>query len=112
MPCRPCPRAQVSELGQGSFGVTKLMRHMATGELVAVKFIERGPKVLSLQPSERHAAAQAILSQPRCARNHQSVGHAGRRCTPDDESPCEQSRTTVCIISSRTQQVHTRAPEQ
>ena len=36
---------QVSELGKGSFGVTKLMRAKATGELVAVKFIERGPKV-------------------------------------------------------------------
>lgn len=40
-------RAQVSDLGKGSFGVTKLMRHLPTGELVAVKLIERGSKVIS-----------------------------------------------------------------
>lgn len=35
----------VKELGQGNFGVAKLMRKTATNELVAVKFLERGPKI-------------------------------------------------------------------
>ena len=65
---RSYPGAQVSELGQGSFGVTKLMRHTATGELVAVKFIERGPKVPLLRPSQAPSSAcgAAILGQPCC----------------------------------------------
>ncbi|CAK9319323.1 unnamed protein product [Citrullus colocynthis] len=33
------------DLGAGSFGVAKLCRHKHTKELVAIKFIERGPKV-------------------------------------------------------------------
>lgn len=37
----------VKDLGAGSFGVTKLCRHKQTKEFVAVKFIERGPKVSS-----------------------------------------------------------------
>lgn len=39
------PRTQVRDLGKGSFGITKLMQHRTTGELVAVKLIERGTKV-------------------------------------------------------------------
>jgi hypothetical protein len=35
----------VADLGAGNFGVAKLMRHKANGELVAIKFIERGDKV-------------------------------------------------------------------
>ena len=46
------PRVQVGDLGKGSFGVTKLMRHIPTGELVAVKLIERGSKVLYPYPSK------------------------------------------------------------
>ncbi len=91
---RPCPHAQVSELGQGSFGVTKLLRHTATGELVAVKFIERGPKVPSLQPSERHAAAQQSL-----------VNHAVNVtiCTPDQRvrmRSCANNRARLCALLS------------
>lgn len=35
----------VKDIGQGNFGVAKLMRNRATGEEVAVKFLERGPKI-------------------------------------------------------------------
>ena len=36
---------QIRDIGSGNFGVAKLMRDKQTGELVAVKFIERGEKV-------------------------------------------------------------------
>ena len=36
---------QLKDIGSGNFGVAKLMRYKPTGELVAVKFIERGDKV-------------------------------------------------------------------
>lgn len=35
----------IKDLGSGNFGVAKLMRHRKSGELVAVKFIERGDKI-------------------------------------------------------------------
>lgn len=37
----------VKELGAGNFGVARLMRNRVTKELVAMKYIERGPKVSS-----------------------------------------------------------------
>lgn len=40
--------SQIRDIGSGNFGVAKLMRDKQTGELVAVKFIERGEKVGSL----------------------------------------------------------------
>ena len=42
---KPKPKHQIKDIGSGNFGVAKLMRDKATGELVAVKFIERGEKV-------------------------------------------------------------------
>ena len=33
------------ELGSGNFGVARLMRDKITGELVAIKFIDRGERV-------------------------------------------------------------------
>jgi hypothetical protein len=36
---------QIKDIGSGNFGVAKLMKDKATGEMVAVKFIERGEKV-------------------------------------------------------------------
>ncbi|DBB15936.1 TPA: Serine/threonine-protein kinase srk2a [Trebouxia sp. C0006] len=35
----------IKDIGSGNFGVAKLMRDKRTGELVAVKFIERGEKI-------------------------------------------------------------------
>jgi serine/threonine-protein kinase SRK2 len=37
----------MKELGSGNFGVARLVRDKRTKELVAVKYIERGKKVLS-----------------------------------------------------------------
>ena len=37
---------QVRDIGSGNFGIARLMRDRATGELIAVKYIERGEKVL------------------------------------------------------------------
>ena len=36
---------EVKEIGSGNFGVARLMKNKKTHELVAVKYIERGPKV-------------------------------------------------------------------
>jgi serine/threonine-protein kinase SRK2 len=38
----------LKEIGSGNFGVAKLVRDKWSGELYAVKYIERGQKVLSL----------------------------------------------------------------
>lgn len=35
----------VKDIGSGNFGVARLMRNKETKELVAMKYIERGPKV-------------------------------------------------------------------
>jgi serine/threonine-protein kinase SRK2 len=37
--------SQVRDIGSGNFGVAKLMKDKQSGQLVAVKFIERGEKV-------------------------------------------------------------------
>lgn len=36
----------VKELGSGNFGVAKLVREKWSGELYAIKYIERGQKVV------------------------------------------------------------------
>lgn len=36
---------QIKDLGTGNFGIARLMQDRMTGELVAVKFLERGDKV-------------------------------------------------------------------
>lgn len=41
----------VKDLGTGNFGVAKLMREKATGNTVAIKFIERGERVSLAAPS-------------------------------------------------------------
>ena len=45
----------VKDIGSGNFGVARLMRNRADGQLVAVKYIERGEKVplLLLLPENR-----------------------------------------------------------
>lgn len=39
----------VKDIGSGNFGVARLMRDKVTKELIAVKYIERGDKVLSFK---------------------------------------------------------------
>jgi serine/threonine-protein kinase SRK2 len=40
----------VKDIGSGNFGVARLMRNKLTKELVAMKYIQRGPKVNSITP--------------------------------------------------------------
>lgn len=40
----------IKDIGSGNFGVAKLVREKWSGQLYAVKFIERGFKVLFLTP--------------------------------------------------------------
>lgn len=40
----------IKDIGSGNFGVAKLVREKWSGELYAVKFIERGFKVLHFSP--------------------------------------------------------------
>ena len=40
----------LKELGAGNFGVARLAKDKKTGELVAVKYIERGKKVNFFRP--------------------------------------------------------------
>ncbi|KAL9253240.1 Serine/threonine-protein kinase SAPK7-like protein [Drosera capensis] len=56
----------VKDLGSGNFGVARLMRHTPTGRLVAIKFIERGPKI-------DENVAREIL-------NHRSLCHPNIIC--------------------------------
>ena len=49
IPDDPAVTPQLKDIGSGNFGVAKLMRYKPTGELVAVKFIERGDKVSHMQ---------------------------------------------------------------
>jgi hypothetical protein len=41
----------VKDIGSGNFGVARLMRNRADGQLVAVKYIDRGEKVRGYLPS-------------------------------------------------------------
>lgn len=44
-------RAQIKDLNSGTFGFVQLAKEKATGEIIAIKFIERGEKVrASLTP--------------------------------------------------------------
>lgn len=54
----------LKDIGSGNFGVAKLMRDKKTKELVAVKFIERGDKVL-LQSSRFHVViSKSFTAEP------------------------------------------------
>lgn len=51
----------IKDIGSGNFGVAKLMKDRQTGELVAIKLIERGEKIdkcallcLAVNPAHRH----------------------------------------------------------
>ena len=44
----------MKDIGARSFGLAKLMRNITTKELVAMKFMERGPKVRNLMFAQLH----------------------------------------------------------
>jgi serine/threonine protein kinase len=60
----------IKDIGSGNFGVARLMKDRATGELVAVKFIERGEKIdkcgpyLLLDPPFPVLLAPCMVSSP------------------------------------------------
>jgi hypothetical protein len=53
--------SQVKDLGSGNFGLARLEREIATGELVAIKYIERGDgvRLLCAAPRTKCGAATA-----------------------------------------------------
>mmetsp|Transcript_13193 Transcript_13193/g.34157 ORF Transcript_13193/g.34157 Transcript_13193/m.34157 type:complete len:353 (-) Transcript_13193:153-1211(-) len=59
----------VKDIGSGNFGVAKLMKHKTTGEMVAVKFIERGSKVD--KNVEREILNHRALCHPNIIRFHE-----------------------------------------
>ncbi|URE09429.1 serine threonine-protein kinase [Musa troglodytarum] len=63
----------VRDIGSGNFGVARLMRNMDTGELVAMKYIPRGPKVM-LTPT--HLAI--VLEYAAGGELFDRICHAGR----------------------------------
>mmetsp|Transcript_20467 Transcript_20467/g.44711 ORF Transcript_20467/g.44711 Transcript_20467/m.44711 type:complete len:359 (+) Transcript_20467:114-1190(+) len=52
----------IRDLGSGNFGIAKLMRDRVTGELVAIKFIERGERVD--RNVEREIVNHRMLNHP------------------------------------------------
>lgn len=54
----------VKDIGSGNFGVARLMRNKDTGELVAMKYIPRGPKVRSLLPFS--SSGMVPIESPDC----------------------------------------------
>jgi hypothetical protein len=71
----------VRDIGSGNFGVARLMRTRASGELVAVKYIDRGEKVLC-------SASPPLLS-------HLLFSRKQHLCLGDGErgSCCRSTRT-------------------
>uniref|UniRef100_A0A0A9CLG0 non-specific serine/threonine protein kinase n=1 Tax=Arundo donax TaxID=35708 RepID=A0A0A9CLG0_ARUDO len=54
----------VRDIGSGNFGVARLMRNRASGELVAVKYIDRGEKVgTPPQPQSLHKAGGELFER-------------------------------------------------
>jgi hypothetical protein len=71
--------AFIRELGSGNFGVARLMRDTMNGELVAIKFIERGDRVGIL-------AASKSLNVPTVGVATQHCPGGQERCKGDPES--------------------------
>lgn len=58
---RSCAWLQVHELGSGQFGITMLMKDVALGEVVAVKFLKRGRKVIRVAALASQASTCILL---------------------------------------------------
>ena len=60
---------QVRDVGSGAFGVCKLMKNTRTGEMVAVKLMERGDKVgaalAAAQSCPRHRPPYPVMDRAR-----------------------------------------------
>ena len=58
-------------MGGGNFGTAKLMRRKATGELVAIKYIERGAKID--ENVKRELVNHRLLTHPNIVRFIEAV---------------------------------------
>jgi len=54
----------VKDIGSGNFGVARLMRDKKTRELVAVKYIERGEKVIAPMNVFRNSTVSCFCGPP------------------------------------------------
>ena len=52
--------SQVADLNRGAFGFVQLAKDVTTGEQVAIKFIERGDKVMQ----QAHVTHDCVLLTP------------------------------------------------
>lgn len=88
------PHAQIRELGHGAYGTAVLMRNRETGEMVAVKFIERGAQARGLAAVLRRLPAHpAALAGAACCLLRQSNSTAmctlpGAGCPHCHRLPC------------------------
>ena len=89
------PLSQVKELGSGNFGLARLERELATGELVAIKYIPRGstarlpPPLRPLRASELRRCAQTAHMPPpaRVCTTASPPTRLARRATPVPPAP-------------------------
>ena len=65
------PTSAPRVLGCGNFGTAKLMRRKATGELVAIKYIERGVKID--ENVKRELVNHRLLTHPNIVRFIEAV---------------------------------------
>lgn len=86
-----CATTQIRDIGSGNFGVAKLCRARDTGELVAVKYIERGEKV---GHAGRLACHQQTHSQLLCVAS--LLG-----CWQPGDAVDAGVRTSLCGISQQ-----------
>jgi hypothetical protein len=70
---------QVKDLGSGNFGVARLEREVATGELVAVKYLPRGPSVRTKAPRPHQLLLRTIGGLTRCAATRTGGRERGTR---------------------------------
>ena len=90
-------KPQIRDIGSGNFGVAKLCRAKDTGELVAVKFIERGEKASGRQPREGSGRPRRLPSLPAPqlpppAATRSRAGPAPSLCAP--APACRPRRST------------------
>ena len=57
-------RAQIRDLNSGTFGFVELALDKTTGQQVAIKFIERGDKVRTLDKSKLMVASDSTHPSP------------------------------------------------
>ncbi|KVI03145.1 hypothetical protein Ccrd_018561 [Cynara cardunculus var. scolymus] len=86
----------LKDIGSGNFGVAKLVKDKSSGDLFAVKYIDRGQKMKALRPASKSAISD-ILSHRFCIRSpNQQSGHL--RISP--QKSCRKKSTTIADVWS------------